>query len=792
MKDRYFEIYKISTNRAGIILRVILFFGTFLILNLAFVSNFDAIKVGAIFSLVVINEIFLTQLSKKRPRFQIKQNSQNMEASMILSARAIFEKSRDSYEVVKHCAGNRAVKFFMDELGLKIPGIAQIQKDELLKQASETTSYVKGDYITEVDLVSSYFVLSEDTSHFLLSKELNNDDVINILYWTRKKFQPDNLTSLPSIRLLGSGVFDSLVFGWNYELKKYSKDLTAQVLASRFAPTIPGREKEFEELLTSLSKEKSSNAIIIGNPGTGKTTLVEYLATGSFLGLAPQKLSHKRIYELLIDKLLSGVSNVGELTQRLSNMLSDIAHSQNAIVLIQNIENIFGGGGFDFDISGTLYEYLKSEKIKIIGTTTPQGFASFIENKTSIRDLFEKVELEDLPEGPTLLLLTEKAQELAAKYNVSIRYSALKQSVLLASIYFPDKSFPGAAVDLLENVATQAKIKQDKLIESDDVISLVEGKRDIKLATPGKEEKEMLLHLEEKIHARVIGQDEAVRAVSDAMRRVRSGFENKDRPIAVFLFLGPTGVGKTETAKALAVEYFGSKNSMVRLDMSEYQTQDQIRRILGEKPGEEYIPNTLGDLVEKQPFSLILLDEFEKAHPHLLDLFLQVFDEGRLTDNRGKTISFKNAIIIATSNAGTELIREREDGSGVITKEELIDQLLENNLFKPELINRFDEIVLFKSLTMDEVKQIAKLILAESAKKLEDNQIKVSFDYKLSSMVAEQAYNPEFGARNIRRYIEENVEGYLSKLILEDKIKKGDRVTLSVDESNNWILDNRS
>ncbi len=311
-----------------------------------------------------------------------------------------------------------------------------------------------------------------------------------------------------------------------------------------------------------------------------------------------------------------------------------------------------------------------------------------------------------------------------------------------------------------------------------------------KLAKPNTDEKKVLLSLEDDMHKRVIGQDEAITAVAKSIRRLRSGFTQHKRPISVFLFLGPTGVGKTETAKALSSLYFGDEANMIRLDMSEYQTQNEVERLLGGIPGGEEIENSLPEQVRLHPFSLILLDEFEKAHPHILDIFLQVFEDGRLTDNQGKTVSFKNTIIIATSNAGSEEIREMI-GAGKTSadiKNVLVEDLLKSGQFKPELLNRFDDVIIFKPLTIEEASQIAKLILAEALKSLEDDQIFVSFDDKVVDKVVKESFDQEAGARNMRRYVGSSVEDYISKLILEDKLVNGAHVTLSVDESGEYKL----
>lgn len=785
MNKQKFEIYVFVDSIGGKIIRGILVLVCLALIYLTFTAGLNVKLSLSITALVLINELFLEQISRTKPSKQIGKEDQDMEDSLIFPAKAKYVLGNNGFEIAKKTSSSPDVRFFKEKLGLAKITQAEVKRDEILKQAYQAARFTEGKYVTEADLFASYVVLSEDVTHFLQTNNLNNDDVINLLYWTKRRFKFDQFDH-HGVRFLGTGAFDTFVYGWNYELKKYSRDITTQVLSEKYAPSTIGREKEYEELVVALSKKKSSNAIIVGDEGTGKTSIVKHLAYHAFIGEIPDEIANRKVFELLVDKLLSGVQNPGDLETRLVDLLSEIAHSGDAIVYIQNIESIFGGGGFNFDLTGIVDEYLNSDKIKVIGTTTPAGYANYIQTKPSVLDLFETIQFPELSQEKTLLLLTETARVIEIKYGISIHYSALKQAVNLSSVYFPERFSPGRDMDLLEDAATRVKLDKKNSINGEDIIKLVQSKTNVVLAEPDDTEKEKLIHLEEKMHARVIGQDEAVNAIANAMRRIRSGFKNGSRPIASFLFLGPTGVGKTETAKALATEYFGNADSMIRLDMSEYQTQGQMDRILGSKNG--YQENTLTEQVEKNPFSLILLDEFEKADPQLLNLFLQVLDEGRLTDNRGKTVSFANTIIIATSNAGAEMLREKRNQQQSVEKQELVDYMLKNNLFKPELLNRFDELVVFNFLNQDEVKKIAGILLTESLKSLEDNQMKVSFDESVLSKIAASAYNDDFGARDVRRYIQDNVEGFLSKEILEGIVQKGTSITLAVDQSGNFVV----
>lgn len=785
-----FSLYTRFNSTPFVFIRLFILFAFPAFIILTWALPFAVIFV-TLYCFFLMNEAFISfKVNRTRPYHKLSDAKTELVYTMKFPFRALFEKSDSLLQLITFLSHLPECIFVTDKIG---PGFSfaqvDLEKDDVLQQAGELVRAVKGDYITSVDYFVAYLFLSEETTHYFQTNDLGKEDVIGILYWVRNVFSVD---SVPSVQLHfgGQSFGDFLVYGWDVEVRKYTVDLTAKVISYAKPPTLVGRKMEYDQFLNILSKERNNNVILVGEEGTGKTLLVEHYAYESHLREAPKALSGKRVFELLADRLIAGAKDQGDLQERIGYFLSDVQHTGNAIIYIQNIENIFGGGGFHFDISGVITEYLQDTKIPFIGTTTPSAYRTFLERRSGIVELFEVMRIEEPEETMALFMLFDKVGQIEGTHHVSFTYNAIKEAVSLSSSYLLETYLPGKALDLLDEVAAEVMLSKKNVVDKEDVIKKIEQRTHVVIGTPTAAEREKLLRLEDEIHKRIIDQEEAVHVISEALRRLRSGFSSGKRPISVFLFLGPTGVGKTETAKALAAIYFGSEQVMIRLDMSEYQTQESIKRLLGSLPGEEEVASEFLEAVRHHPFSVILLDEFEKAHPRILDVFLQVFDDGRLTDNRGKTASFRNTIIIATSNAGSEFIREKLVAGSDITgiKQELLDLLQKQQLYRPELLNRFDEIIIFKPLGENEVAQVAKLTLTGILKALEEKQIYITFDESLIQKIAKEAFNKEFGARPVRRYIQEHVEGLLSQLILQDQLKKGAHKKLTVDVNGDITL----
>ncbi|MFC1627180.1 AAA family ATPase [Patescibacteria group bacterium] len=500
-------------------------------------------------------------------------------------------------------------------------------------------------------------------------------------------------------------------------LDKYSTDLTKKAQKAQL-PEIFGKKEVTGDLVKILSRKKQNNALVIGDPGSGKTTLVKGIAQEIVRGVKESSLSFKRLVSLDSSKLAAG-ANSAELNTRIIKIIEEIVAAENIILFVDEVHNL---ASINQDLPETsdlfiaLEPPLSDGQFQFIGATTTENFKKYIEPNEAFARLFEVVELKEASKEKALEVIEYMAWKLERSEKVIISSIALQTIVNLASQYVRDRVLPDSAVNLLDEVVTIIKEKDGQVATSLEVEKLVTKKTKVPVERLTKKTAEKLLKIEDQLHKRVIGQDKAIKALGDAIRRARTKLKDPNKPIAAFLFAGPTGVGKTETAKTLAAEFFGSERQMIRLDMSEYQNLDSLNRLIGAPPGRSTIDEggQLTEAVKHQPYTLVLLDEIEKAHAKILNVFLQVLDDARLTDSRGKLVDFSNTIIIATTNVGT---RELIAGSTEKAREKL------ENHYPPEFLNRFTGLIVFESLTEKEIKEIVKLKLENLRKELEKQEI---------------------------------------------------------------------
>ncbi len=620
----------------------------------------------------------------------------------------------------------------------------------------------------------------------LVEHDLKEKDVENITLWleiledridqNKKFWTKENLSRFGS---LGK----DWASGFTVTLNRFSIDWS-KIIGKNIFNEIIGHKKEIDEVEIVLAKSSLSNALIVGDEGVGRKSIIQALARRCYLGTGLAELHGKRVVELDMVALLSQIQDLEKLEAILDQIFSEVLAAGNVILVIDQLDNfveqkVQKPGAVD--ISSILSKYLALPSFHFVGITSFDGLHRKLEQNASFLEYFRKIEVLEVSELETIRILQNLALEMERKYNMLIIYPSIREIINLTGRYLPSTPFPKKAIDVLDEAVIYVKSLKEKVVLPSHIAKIISNKTQIPMGKMEFKEKSVLLNLENLIHKRIINQEEAVNEISIAMRRSRSGLSSKKRPMGVFLFLGPTGVGKTETAKALAEIYFNGEEKMIRLDMSEFQNISDIPRLIGQvSPIEEQ--GLLTTPVRENPFSLILLDEIEKAHPNILNLFLQVFDEGYITDGQGRKVIFTNTIIICTSNAGAALIFQQIESGNKIEKDKVFDFLFQQGIFKPEFINRFDAAIFFHSLTKENLLDIAQLLLASLQKNLKEKDIDFKITDALKEKIVELSYKPEFGARQMRRVVQDNIENVIAEALLSDKITKGDIIEIDPDE----------
>lgn len=557
-------------------------------------------------------------------------------------------------------------------------------------------------------------------------------------------------------------------------LDSVSEDLTRLAVYGRTSMLI-GRDREVQDMLRAIEGGNAS-VVLVGEAGVGKGAIIEGIAERMVEERIPGVMQDKRLLRLSVPHIVSAQGGKGA-EERFLYALQDVGRTGNVILVIENIHELVGTGGA-IDLSSILAGELEKGYTIVIGTTTAEGYRAV--EKSPLRARLAKVAVEEPDRNLALQILESKVGVLEGKHRVIFTYAAVAALVDLSMRYMHDANLPQKAIDLASQVALDVGKRSvgGKLVwvTKEDVARLVGAKTGVPTTEVTQEEGERLLHIEERMHGRVIGQEHAVKAIASALRRARVELRSAGRPIANFLFLGPTGVGKTELAKTTADVFFGSETNMLRFDMSEYQDQSSVNRLIGGN-GQAGL---LTEAVRKQPFALVLLDELEKAHPDILNVFLQVMDDGRLTDGTGRTVDFTNVILIATSNAGTQYIQD------AVARAEAMDaiknQLLENELrtvYRPEFLNRFDDVIVFTPLAQEDVVAIAYLMLAKVTAQLKEKGILFTITDDAVHELAVKGFDPKFGARPLRRVIQEQVENAIAEFLLKGEVSRRDTLVMN-------------
>lgn len=637
-------------------------------------------------------------------------------------------------------------------------------------------------------------------------------------------------------------------------LNQYGRDLTEMAKEGKLDPII-GREKEIERVIQILSRRTKNNPALIGDPGVGKTAIAEGLAQKIIEGNIPETLKGKRVVTLDLSSMVAGSKYRGEFEERLKNVMNEIRESKNVILFLDEMHTIIGAGGAEgaIDASNILKPALARGEIQAIGATTLDEYRKHVEKDAALERRFQPVTIGEPTKEEALLILEGLRDKYEAHHKVKITDEAIKSAVDLSDRYIADRFLPDKAIDLVDEAASKVRIKiftappdlkkleeelaalekekseaislqdyeraaelrdkiqnikqqledarknwnekassKDSVVTEEDIASIVSGWTGIPVTKLAEEESKRLLNLESILHQRVIGQEEAVLAVSKAIRRARVGLKDPKRPVGSFIFLGPTGVGKTELSKALAEALFGDENAVIRVDMSEYMEKHTVSKLIGSPPG--YVGyeegGQLTEKVRRKPYSVILLDEIEKAHPDVFNILLQILDDGRLTDGKGRTVDFKNSVVIMTSNVGVSTIRKQavlgfststneREGAYEKMKENVLEEL--KKTFRPEFLNRVDEIIVFHQLQEEHLHKIVDLMLNSLLGRIKEMNINVEVSDSAKAFLVEKGYDQAYGARPLRRAIQKMVEDQLSEEMLKGEIKPGAAVLVDVE-----------
>ncbi|MBI2506683.1 MAG: ATP-dependent Clp protease ATP-binding subunit [Candidatus Colwellbacteria bacterium] len=557
-------------------------------------------------------------------------------------------------------------------------------------------------------------------------------------------------------------------------LDQISTDLTDQARLKKVGFLI-GHKEELDRLLDILSRATKPNALLVGEPGAGKETIVEHLAYLMIHDQVPKQLFDKRLVALDIGGLMAGADQ-GEMQRRIEEAFQELYQAGNVIFYIPEIHNLARTAGpKQITAAHTVLPLILGNDFPTIGTSFPKEFKQFIETDSQFKNAFEVIRVNEVSPEEAELILSYRSVLVEDQYKVKITFGAIRKSVELSKKYFRDRLLPASADDLLKEAVADVVSRENEFVRSEDVVEVAEKRVNIPIEEADSKEAVKLLNLEKIIHERLVNQEEAVKSVAEALREYRSGLARAGGPIAAFLFVGPTGVGKTELAKTLARVQFGSEEAMIRFDMSEYQNIESIHRLIGAPDGET--TGVLTDAVRQKPYSLVLLDEFEKAHPDIWNLFLQVFDDGRLTDSLGRVVDFENSIIIATSNAHSEVIHQSlSRGESMVSIAEYLKKILVD-VFHPELLNRFSDIIVFRDLNPKELEEIVELQLKELANLLQESRdVDLTWSPEAVKLLAKLGYEPAFGARPLRRVIRDKLREPLSEKIIAREINRGSRV----------------
>lgn len=671
-------------------------------------------------------------------------------------------------------------------------GIPQEELDELYNMQKiapeEVMPQPKGEILKVEDIIDYLYNSKPGFTKFFNSKGINQKEIKEtvslVIYeieskeyfkqWWRKEL----LTKI-------KGLFDDWSFGKTYVLDKYSRNLLRDDEVNSEALTISDREQEISQIENALSKSSSSNAMLVGNPGQEKMQTVWSLCRKLKKNEVSQSLIGKKAILITTSLISYSCKTKEDFEDQLARIFNETIKAGNIFLVIDDFYHLVSTAkrlGSDF--TKVFGPFLESSKIQVIALVNNSDFHQHIEPDTTLLNTFEVIYVKPLSSEEITKIISASVIEIEKENDIFFTYQAIKEISESSSYYFSNGVSSDKARSLLKEIVPWAERNKKIIISDNDIMFFIEQKTNIPTSSKIlKDEKDKLLKLEELIGKRVIGQEDAIIAISNSLRRARTGIRNPNKPIGSFLFFGPTGVGKTETAKALSYVFFGSENNMMRLDMSEYQTEDAMEKLIGSFKDTK--AGVFSSMLKEKQYGVVLLDEFEKANKDVLNLFLQIFDEGFFSDMSGQKINTKNIIFIATSNAGADTIFNMVN-SGFNPKEkqdEIISDIINRGLFKPELINRFDGAIIFRPLNESDLSKIAGLMLKKISDRILEKGLCIEYDKSIIDFIINNGSNKAFGARPMNRFIQDTIESQLAKLIISEEAISGKTISLSVKEN---------
>ena len=688
------------------------------------------------------------------------------------------------YEVATIVGQVRGGQFFGARFGIGgrfLQEIASKEASEIdgLWQEARLVQQQTGSSLVSAGVLLVAIVRCYQQSDALLAHlQLDSGDLIKGVIWYDHINQLVDTYNQPTRT---GGVARDWSFGWIPTLSRFGRNVSQGAGTGIPAVKLEAHVEALDQLISTLASNGSRNAVLVGPVGVGKTEIINALAEKLLDADSsiPKELRFRQVFLLDASALIAAAPGRGELETLMMRLLGEAYNAKNIIICLDNAQLFFEEGIGSVDLSNVLLPILEAGRLRIILTMDEQRYLQIGARNAQLVNSLSRISVAPASRDETIAVMQDQLITVEFQRHVTYMYQALSEAYRLSERYIHDLAMPGRALKLLESAAVYAK---GGLVTAASVQQAIEKTMDVKVAVASDgEEREKLLNLESLIHARMINQTRAVTVVSDALRRARAGVRNQNRPIGTFLFLGPTGVGKTELAKALADVYFGGENRIIRLDMNEFVNSSDVGRLIADGADDS---NSLTARVMKQPFSVVLLDEIEKAHPNVLTTFLQLLDEGILRDVKNREVSFRDAIIIATSNAGAERIREQiERGLDVEQfEDQFVDELIKTNQFRPEFLNRFDEIVMFRPLKKDELIQVVDLMLADVNKTLALQRVSVNVTQEAKFYLVDSGYDPKLGARPMRRVVQRAVENTVAKQMLSGVVQPGSTIEISLED----------